>query len=309
MNNLKEISKEIRDIITEYQKKHSLSFIEDTHTYFIKDKYGEITSNMPSVSSVLKAFYNTFDSSQTRAFKNCNGDIELEKQLLTEWRGKADYATNMGSRVHYILEQDLVNLYGSYKEVRQPIFECDEQQTKDGDAMIKAGRDFIDLMHQRNAVLLDTEMVLGSIELGYFGQPDKVWLMSDNNNNIGIVVTDWKSNKKENMDDEIKPWTKPMLEPFSFLNDNALSHYKIQLPLYAKLLIHMLKGTKYENINFFGCVIVHLMNDGTFQEYRVSNDIINIVMNMDVKNIIKTRDLHINQHKILEKRDEKIINN
>jgi hypothetical protein len=49
---LKKIALEIRDIISEYQHKHSLSFIEDTHTYFIKDDKGEITSDMPSVSSV-----------------------------------------------------------------------------------------------------------------------------------------------------------------------------------------------------------------------------------------------------------------
>ena len=39
--------------------------------------------------------------------------------------------------------------------------------------MIKAGKEFIDIMHSRGAVLLDTEMVLGSPELGYTGQPDK----------------------------------------------------------------------------------------------------------------------------------------
>jgi hypothetical protein len=305
---LKKIALEIRDIISEYQKKHSLTFVEDTHTYFIKNNKGEITSDMPSVSSVLKAFYNHFDSVSTKSFQNCEGDRNLERSLLTEWGYKASYATNMGSRVHYILEKELVGQYGAYKEVRQPIFECDEEQTKTGDAMITAGKNFIDLMHQRGAVLLDTEMVLGSIGLGYFGQPDKVWLMLDKQGNIGIVITDWKTNKKENMSDEIKPWTKNLLYPFSSLIDNALSHYKLQLPLYAKLLLHMLKGTKYADIKFLGCVIVHLTDEASFNEYRVSNDIINSIMDMDVKRFLKERSDHIKKHKFLEQRDKEIIN-
>jgi hypothetical protein len=305
---LKKISLEIRDIISEYQKKHSLSFIEDTHTYFIKNEKGDITSDMPSVSSVLKAFYNHFDSVSTKSFENCGGDRELERTLLTEWNYKSSYATNMGSRVHYILEKELVSQYGSYKEVRQPIFECDDEQIATGDAMITAGKNFLELMHQRGAVLLDTEIVLGSLGLGYFGQPDKVWLILDKQGNVGIIITDWKTNKKENMSDEIKPWTKNLLHPFSSLIDNALSHYKLQLPLYAKLLLHMLKDTKYSDIKFLGCVIVHLTSEATFTEYRVTNDIVNAIMDMDVKHFLKERESHIKKHKFLEQRDKEIIN-
>lgn len=305
---LKKISLEIRDIISEYQKKHSLSFIEDTHTYFIKNEKGDITSDMPSVSSVLKAFYNHFDSVSTKSFQNCGGDRELERTLLTEWNYKSSHATNMGSRVHYILEKELVSQYGSYKEVRQPIFECDDEQIATGDAMITAGKNFLELMHQRGAVLLDTEIVLGSLGLGYFGQPDKVWLILDKQGNVGIIITDWKTNKKENMSDEIKPWTKNLLHPFSSLIDNALSHYKLQLPLYAKLLLHMLKDTKYRDIKFLGCVIVHLTSEATFTEYRVNNNIVNAIIDMDVKKFLTERTDHVKKHKFLEQRDKEIIN-
>lgn len=635
---LKKISLEIRDIISEYQKKHSLSFIEDTHTYFIKNEKGDITSDMPSVSSVLKAFYNHFDSVSTKSFEKCGGDRELERTLLTEWNYKSSYATNMGSRVHYILEKELVSQYGSYKEVRQPIFECDDEQIATGDAMITAGKNFLELMHQRGAVLLDTEIVLGSLGLGYFGQPDKVWLMLDKKGDIGIVITDWKGlpvdtpilttegwktmgslttedkvfdrdgngvnikniskikNKKclkikfDNNDEivsdfehrwlvfteklgvktekimttqeikdyydnlnrryshkilkidnakplnnnklnlpidpyvlgvwlgdghsidtkitqanlnvweeirkrgyeigsdisggssgkattrtvfnirkefdklnllknkhlpdiyllssfsqrldllrglmdsdgyfhkkrnrfvisttrknqiefsvkilsslgikasvlnynkkfnnkiikcyniefktdkfnpflsrnedinliikknkstfrniktveytdsvptkcievdsptstflcghnllvthntnkvknfEVHNYTKLMLQPFNGLWDNALSHYKLQLPLYAKLLLHMLKDTKYSDIKFLGCVIVHLTSEATFTEYRVTNDIVNTIMDMDVKKFLAERADHIKKHKFLEQRDKEIIN-
>lgn len=283
MVDLSTIAKEIRDIITEYQKKNSLSFIEDTHTYFIKGKDGNITSDMPSVSTVLKAFYTPFNAEGTKAFQNCNGNKEEERLLLEKWQATADYATNMGSRVHFILEHELIKMYGAYKEVRKPIFECDEEQTISGDAMIKAGIEFIDLMHKRGAVLLDTEVIMGNLDLGYFGQPDKTWLMIGKNGKPGIVITDWKSNKESNMSDEVMPWTIPMLSPFGHLNDNALSHYKLQLPLYGRLLLKMLEGTKYENIDFLGCVIVHLTKSGEFREFRVDKGIIDTVFSMDLK--------------------------
>lgn len=306
MRDLKKIAKEIRDIISEYQNKHSLSFIEDTHTYFIKDENGKITSDMPSVSTVLKSFYHVFDSTKTGSFKQCGRDKIKEKELLTEWSNKGDYATNKGSRVHFILEQNLVNLYGSYKEVRLPIFECDKKQIADGDAMIHAGMNFIDLMHERGAILLDTEMVLGSRELGYFGQPDKVWLMNDKDGNIGIVVTDWKTNQPKNF--EVHRWTKLMLPPFQKYWDTALSHYYIQIPLYAKLLMKMLEGTKFQDLKLFGGVVVLVRKEGEFEEYRIPKDVVDTVMDMNVGEVLKDRKDLIKEHKFLEKRDSDIVN-
>jgi len=287
MKYLKQIAQDIRDVISEYQKVNQLSFIEDTHTYFIKGNDGKITSNMPSVSTVLHSFYTPFNAAGTRAFKNCLGDPIKEKSLLKEWSDNADYATNKGSRVHFILEQELVDQYGSYKEVRKPIFECDKKQLEDGDQMVIAGRNFIDLMHERGAVLLDTEIVLGSVELGYFGQPDKVWLMLDKNGVVGIVITDWKTNKKKNMSNKKMPWTVPMLSPFGYMNNNSLSHYKLQLPLYGKLLLKMLEGSKFENIQILGYIIVHLTDDGEFKEFRVDKQTSDIIKDMDVKKYLK----------------------
>ncbi len=282
---LQKISNEIKQIVSEKQKELNLSFIEDTHTYYMNNLKGEIVSDFPSVSTVLKSFYKPFDAKSTKSFKNCNGDPEKEKALLKEWSDSGTYASFMGSRVHFILEEFLVELYGSYKDVRQPIFECDDEQIKNGDEMIKAGKEFIDLMHSRGAVLLDTEMVLGSPELGYTGQPDKVWLMLNEKNQVGIVVTDWKSNKPKNFVSQF--YTKPMLSPFQEYDDTSLGHYYVQLPLYAKLILNMLKGSKYENIPLFGAVVVLLKKDATFEEYRVPADVVKKVIDMKVKDYIK----------------------
>jgi hypothetical protein len=275
---LLEISKDIRNVISKRQKELELSFIEDTHIYYMKDLNGEIRTNYPSVSTVIKQFYSEFPDLE-KSLDMCNGNIVEQDELLKKWRATADYANSKGSRVHFLLETDLLKLYGSYKEVRVPIFDCDEDQIRDSNAMIDAGHKFIQLMHRRGAVLLDTEMVLGSPELGYTGQPDKVWIMLNEEGELGMLITDWKSNRPKNF--EVHSYTKPMLPPFDDYMDTALSHYMIQLPLYGRLLLDMLKGTKYDGIKFFGAIIVHLTDNSKFTEYRTPKTFINTVLTMD----------------------------
>jgi hypothetical protein len=215
----------------------------------------------------------------------CKGDPEAAALLQEEWKQLGNYSTNMGSRVHFELESDLINRFDNYKEVRQPIFECDESQLIKSDSMIKAGKEYLDLMLERGAVLLDTEIVLGDNELGYTGQPDKVWLiMNKEQDDFGIVITDWKTNQPKNF--EVQHYTGRMYAPFNEYHDTALGHYYLQLPLYARLLLKMLKGTKYENIKLLGCVVVLLKDDSTFVEYKVPAKVNKLVMNLDITKYI-----------------------
>lgn len=275
MADIKQIVSDIRDYIAEYQLKNKLTFVEDTHTYSIL-KEGELTSDFLSVSGLLKKFYVPFDK-QAKAKELSGGDIEEEKRLLKEWKESGEYATNMGSRVHYELEKHLVSLYGDYKEVRKPIFKCDTKQIIFGNKMIEGGKKYIDLMHSRGAVLLDTETILGNVELGYFGQPDKLWLM-ESGGRIGLVVTDWKTNQLKNF--EVKPYNNPMLEPFTYMKDTALSKYKVQLPLYGRLFLKMLENSKFRKLKLFGCVIVRVTDMGGYEEYKVPKKVINDVMGL-----------------------------
>jgi hypothetical protein len=137
-------------------------------------------------------------------------------------------------------------------------------------------------MEDRGAVLLDTEMILGDPELGYVGQPDKVWLMmSRDKTEFGLVITDWKTNKPKNFQET--SYTKRLKDPFGKYPDTALGHYYLQLPLYGKLLLKMLKGTKYENVKLLGCVISHLKDDSLYDEYKVPQDVIDVIMDMNMK--------------------------
>jgi hypothetical protein len=273
--NLVEVAKEIREIISKKQEEFGLSFEEEDHIYTMNGR-----TDYPSVSKVLKKFYTEFPVEEA-SYNKSGGDPIRQQELIEEWAAAGTYSTNMGSRVHFVLENELIKRNGTYKQVRQPEFKCDLTQMMKGDNMIVAGKKYLDLMEERGAVLLDTEMVLGHPDLEYTGQPDKVWLiMNRSKTDFGIVITDWKSNKPKNF--VSTKFTKKMLHPFDEYDDTALGHYYIQLPLYGKLLLKMLEGTKYENIPLMGGVIVHLTENVEFKEYRIPRDVVDTILKMDM---------------------------
>lgn len=288
MIDLNEIAKEIREIIEKKQKELCLSFVEDTHTYYIKNEKGKIISNYPSVSGLIDHFYLPFDA-EAKSLQMCNGDYDKQKILLEEWKGKGTYATNIGSRAHYELELEAIRRYGNYKMVREPEFIVNEEQIIKSDKMIIAGKKFLDLMiNERKAVLLDTETTMGSNSLKYFGTPDKLWLvLNKKKDDFFLYCTDWKTNKPENFIP--KSYHGMMYPPFDDFYATTLEHYYVQLPLYIRLLFDMLKGSKYENLKLGACIVVLIKDDETFQEYRVPQIFIDNLLTMDLKPYIKLK--------------------
>jgi hypothetical protein len=287
MKDLNGVAKEIRELLDKRREELELTFVEDTHTYYMKDINGEMRSDFPSVSKVIKYFYEEFDS-EGISLKKAKGDPEVQQQLLDEWKAAGDYATNMGSRVHYLLEKKVIDMFGGYKDVRQPIFECDFTQVLKGDSMVSAGTSYLNLMVERGAVLLDTEIVLGDPEIGYTGQPDKVWLiMNKEQTEFGLVITDWKSNKPKNFEEN--HFTTRMKYPFQKHPNNALGHYFTQLPFYGKLILKMLQGTKYDDMKLFGCIIVLVKETGEYEEFRVPKDVITTILDMDMSKYLTNK--------------------
>ena len=283
-HNLEEISLEIKELLEKRRQELELTFVEEKHIYFMKDIDGKVKSNFPSVSKIIKKFHKPFDA-EGMALRMCNGDPEEAKILQEQWKKAGSDSTNMGSRVHFELESSLINRYDNYKDVRQPIYEISEEQKIKSDNMIYAGNRFLDIMHDRGAVLLDTEIVLGDPNLQYTGQPDKVWLMQNKEkNDFGFVITDWKSNQPKNF--EIKHYTGKMYNPFSGIPDNALGHYYLQLPMYGRLLNKMLEGTKYESKKLLGSVVVLLKDDKTYVEYKVPPEVQYNVYKLDLSKYI-----------------------
>ena len=62
MIDLNEVAKEIRGLLDKRREELELTFVEDTHTYYMKDETGVIRSDYPSVSKVMKYFYEEFDT-------------------------------------------------------------------------------------------------------------------------------------------------------------------------------------------------------------------------------------------------------
>lgn len=283
---LKKVAEEIREIIQKRQEELKLVFEEDEHKYTMLDVDGTLRSDFPSVSKVMKLFYDEFPKEE-KALDMSGGNPDEAERLINEWAEKGRKSTHLGSRVHYYLEEHVLKEFEQTKQVRQPIFDCDAQQIVISDTMIVAGKRYIELLQKRGCVLLDTEIVLGDPELGYTGQPDKVWLILSTKGEIGLLITDWKTNQEKNF--LVKGYTKQMKSPFEYLPDNALGHYKTQLPLYGKLLIKMLQGSKYENIKLLGCIIVRLSEEREFIEYRVEKQTIDTILDMDIKSKLKNK--------------------
>jgi hypothetical protein len=288
---IEKIAEEIREILNKKREELQLTFEEEEHKYTMVDLDGNLRTDFPSVSKVMKLFYDEFPSEE-KAYEMSGGDPDKTERLLNEWAEKGRKSTNMGSRVHYFLEEHVLKEFNISKEVRQPIFDCDAQQIIVSDTMIIAGKEYIKLLQDRGCVLLDTEIVLGHPELGYTGQPDKVWLVVSTKGEIGILITDWKTNQEKNF--LTQRYTKPMKYPFVYLPNNALGHYKTQLPLYGKLILKMLEGSKYENVKLLGCIIVRLTEDRKYVEYRVDKSTIDLILNMDIKsNLTKSKKSNI----------------
>jgi hypothetical protein len=285
---LYKIRDEINNIISQKQKELQLTFEEENHEYTMVNLDGQLKNDWPSVSKVMKFFYDEFPTEEA-ALKKAKGDVELAEQLKEEWAAAGLYSTNMGSRVHFLLEKKSHEIFKINKQVRKPDFNCDFEQILKGDSMIHAGTKFLNLMGERGAVLLDTEIVLGCNQLGYVGQPDKVWIIQNKEKtDIGLIITDYKTNKPKNFEEN--QFTKRMYSPFQKYPNNALGHYFLQLPFYGKLLLKMLQGSKYGNIKLYGCIIVHLKEDSDYEGFRVPKEVITTVLDMKMEKYLTNKE-------------------
>jgi len=279
--NLNEIAQEMREALEIRRNELGLTFVEHRHIYTMKDINGVKRTGFPSVSKILHKFHEPFDS-QKKALEMSNGDTAKARLLIEEWTKKGDDSKNLGSRAHFFLETELLERHGNFKTVREPVFKCDNEQIIRCDAMIGAGKQFIDLMHERGAVLLDTEMVLGDPEEGYVGAPDTAWIIENKQKDgFGLIVTDWKSNQEKNFKAQF--YNGYMFPPFNNFRDFALTHYYIQIPLYGRLLIKMLENSKFKDTKLLGGIIIHLKDNNKFDEYRVPPEINGTILQMDLK--------------------------
>lgn len=258
----------IRQLIDKYRQENQLTFEEETHKYSILNKTtGQVITDLPSVSKVYKRYKKQFDA-DTISLRVCKGDRVLAEALMAEWAANGTLQAHKGSYVHYHLEKHLNDIYAHKSDVRQPIFENVDMYQLEADAMIEQGKQWIRTMIDRGAYLVGTEIEMGSLRIGMFGQLDKLWVMQGKDGNTGLVITDWKTNKPDKF--EVTRFSDLMYKPFDYLLDTAHGEYSVQLGLYARLISEM---TNYE-FPILGAIIVNVTPD-SYVEYRVDRKVFN----------------------------------
>lgn len=271
-----EIAASIRAHIALKQKELGLTFEEEAHKYTVLNRYG-VPVSPGSVSGKVKKYHHEFEK-YAKSLAMCGGDVKEQEKLLKEWDEKARVGAHIGSRCHYYLEHNLLVYYGLNKELREPIYELTPEQIKISDAKIVAGNKYIELMKSRNAVLVDTEVVMGNEFL--VGMLDKVWIVLMSDGRVGWFITDWKATKWESFQQQ--RWSKYMFPPFQNYIDTAVEKYSVQIALYARLFRELLIGSPFYDMPFLGGIIVILKPDETFREIRVAKEFFTLTNQIDL---------------------------
>ena len=155
------------------------------------------------------------------------------------------------------MEQYIWNLYDDLDKIpRKPHYNLSEYELEMGMELTQNGVSMIHNIIGKGFIPLDTEVIMGSNKYGYFGQADNIWI-GYVDGKLGLLMTDWKTNKSKNMVDDIR-YDDLLPPPLDIIRDNTKGKYMIQQILYGILFIDMLKGTKYEDLEFFGFRILKL---------------------------------------------------
>lgn len=208
-----------------------LSFIPQSHEYFVEDKKVPI-----SVSGVVKGFvpFTDWDKIATAIAKR---DNTTKEEVLKQWADKRDKGANAGTKVHDFAEtQD--RLPTSEKEV----------------AVLKFWSD-LELNNPYRYILIIKELEMYHKLYKFAGKCD--FILYDTLANI-FIIGDYKTNI-----DLFKNYNgNLLLEPFEFLLDHPYNQYQIQLSSYQILLSQidgLIVGERW---------LVHLKDDKTYHTYK-----------------------------------------
>ncbi len=206
-----------------------LSFVEDTHTYFIKDKKVDI-----SVSGLYKKFVKPFDIKGT-SMGTARKEGKTQQEVLASWKKAGDDACRLGTKVH---------LFGEKAAFDRTLIPSNGQEV----ATLKFWNDLPE--HIQPCIM---ELAMYHKIYKFAGTGDILLYNSKTGN---YIIADWKTNK--NIFKNYKG--QRMLEPFSNLLDMPLNLYQLQLSYYQ--LMFEQTGLKVENRK-----VVWLRPDGTYQMY------------------------------------------
>lgn len=245
-----------------------LSFIEDGHKYFLKEKNGE-QKELPSVSSIIEQwvpYVNWDEKAEAKALKLGISSEELKKQ----WHENNIVATTCGSKTHFFGE-NLMNMFIGREKLAQR--QMPFQYTEDGYLIPYCGKEwaimkyYCDILDNSNVypVMPEAKIYMNlndtfKIKTPYAGTFD-ILMGYKINGKIVYSIHDFKTNA-DIYKDYSRNYGITMLEPFNDLYEEAWSHYAIQLSLYSL-------GLKQLGLEIVDRVLIWLKDDGTYEKVRV----------------------------------------
>jgi hypothetical protein len=203
-------------IFKELHKFNNVVFTENGHTYTIDGK--PATSVTTFIGKFKKPFERDFWAHRTAQKEN----VELQ-DILDKWDSISLRACNKGSKFHAFAENYINN-----KILPNSIYDFDI----DMEAYNKIESYFLDFYEEskENLIPISSELCVGSSSLGICGMVDQLYY---SNTVEGLVIFDWKTNKKLNTTNRFDNW---MLDPISHLPECEFTTYSLQLSLYRYII-------------------------------------------------------------------------
>jgi ATP-dependent exoDNAse (exonuclease V) beta subunit len=244
------------DIFKELNKFNEVVFTERGHTYTVGGQ------KATSVTTFIGQFKETFERDFWAARSAEKENVKLQ-DILDRWDSISLRACNKGSKFHAFAENYINN-----KILTNTMYDFD----LDKKSYDKIESYFIQFYEESktNLIPIRSELCVGSRDLGICGMVDQLYYSTPLD---GLVIFDWKTNKKMNYKSR---YQKKMLGPVSHLDECEFSTYSLQLSLYKYII-------EYEtNLKIKDCFIVWFNeNNSSYQVLKCNNYTQEIVSMLD----------------------------
>lgn len=206
---------------------NKLKIFDDPKFKFDPDKHrytydGEMFT---SVTTLIGKFHEPFDSDKWSKIKSEQKGITQE-EMLKEWQDLNDYANRVGTDLHNYCE----NFWN--KELQPLPIDLDVI-----DRINKFNILYAQQLHKLTPLSMEKMVFHPKWKLA--GMVDGLFLYQGKSKEPGVIIGDYKTNKKFKTDDDKDGRWHKLLPPFQDLFENHLNEYSIQLSLYSLILKEM----------------------------------------------------------------------
>ena len=204
------------NIFKELNKFNDVVFTEEGHIYTMGGK------KATSVTTFIGQFKKPFERDFWAARSAKKANVKLQ-DILEKWDSISLRACNKGSKFHAFAENYINN-----KILPNIIYDFDI----DIEAYNTIESQFLKFYEnsKENLIPIRSELCVGSSQLGICGMVDQLYYSNTLN---GLVIFDWKTNKRMNYTSR---YQNMMLPPISHLEECEFSTYSLQLSLYRYII-------------------------------------------------------------------------